>query len=207
MSCVSGEMVQSMGSSSVSCCSWSTRFSDRRSIDGGRPESPVREISFSPPNKLSSSLPPLFTLFVPNVDSSSVRTVFGAYAICGGGVHGSEWHRLCLLGTSTTSASDAGSSSQSGGGGKVKVREMTDLLGVSKSLIFPPFRSSRCEKGLTRAEGAMVTQGGVSEGCSMSDLLRERRGSDAPQRDGLRRGPTAGEVIVQKKKTTNSTYT
>lgn len=161
MSCVSGEVVQSMGSSSTSCCSWSTVFSDKGSIDSGRPESPAREESSSPPSKLVSSLL-LPSSFISNADPSSVRTVFGADIICGGGVHGSEWHRLCLLGISTASASDAETSPQSGGGGKVKVREMTDLLGVSKSLIFPPLRSSRCKKGLSRAEGVKVTQGSVS---------------------------------------------
>lgn len=98
------------------------------------------------------------------MDSSSVRTVVGADVRFGGGVHGSEWQRLCLLGWSLPSVSDAEGSSQSGGGGRVKVREMTDLLGVSNSLILPPLRSSLREKGLTRAGVAKVTEFGVSGG-------------------------------------------
>lgn len=41
-------------------------------------------------------------------------------------------------------------------GGRLKVSEMIDLLGMSKSLVFPPFRSSRWEKGLTRGGGSLV---------------------------------------------------
>lgn len=44
-----------------------------------------------------------------------------------------------------------GEAQGSGGGGRVKVREMTDLLGVSNSLMRPPLRSWRRENGLTRA--------------------------------------------------------
>lgn len=114
-------------------------------------------------------------------------------------MQGSEWQRLCLLGMSTASASDAVVSSQSGGGGSVKVREMTDLLGVSNSLIFPPLRSSLWEKGLNRAGGAKVAGGGVSGGWSMSDLLRERRWSNSRPRDRLRTGLTGGEVASKSR--------
>lgn len=114
-------------------------------------------------------------------------------------MQGSEWQRLCLLGMSTASASDAVVSSQSGGGGSVKVREMTDLLGVSNSFIFPPLRSSLWEKGLNRAGGAKVAVGGVSEGWSMSDLLRERRWSNSRPRDRLRTGLTGGEVASESR--------
>lgn len=167
---------------------------DRGSKDIGRPESHAcRASSSSSPNKLSSS-PARFTGSVSGVDSSE-STVFGADVRCGGGVQGREWQRRCLRGMSASS-SEPGTSLQSGGGGRVKVREMTDLLGVSKSLILPPFRSSRWEKGLTRVGGAKVIQGCVSGGCSMSDLLRERRGSDINPRDCLRRGPTTGEATL-----------
>lgn len=159
LSCVSGELVQSMGSSSSSSLSWSSRSSDR-----GSPESPPSMTSFSSPNSLSSSLCASFPTSTSDMDSSSVRTVFGADVRFGGGVHGSEWQRLCLLGWSLPSVSDAEGSSQSGGGGRVKVREMTDLLGVSNSLILPPLRSSLREKGLTRAGVAKVTEFGVSGG-------------------------------------------
>lgn len=55
--------------------------------------------------------------------------------------------------TSTAGSGVTGVLSCSGaGGGRLKVSEVTDLLGVSKSLIFPPFRSSRWEKGLTRGD-------------------------------------------------------
>lgn len=121
--------------------------------------------------------------------------VFGADVKFGGGVQGSEWHRLCLLCRPPESVSEG--SSQSGGGGRANVREMTDLLGVSNSLILPPLRSSLREKGLTRAD----TLGGVSEGWSMSDLLRERRGSDRRPREYLRRESTAGQIALKKKKT------
>ncbi len=138
LSCVSGELVQSIGSSSSSPSSFSSRFSDRGSRDRGRPESPAMRvplpslISFTSPKSLSSSLSLFvspFTVSASDMDSSSVRTVFGADVRFGGGVHGSEWQRLCLLGWSPPSVSDAEGSSQSGGGGRVKVREMTDLLG------------------------------------------------------------------------------
>ncbi len=137
LSCASGELVQSMGSSSS--FSWSRRSSDR-----GRPES-LPSLSSSSPNSLSSSLIPFvspLTVSTSDGDSSSVSTVSGADVTYGGGVHGSEWQRLCLLGWSPLSVSDADGSSQSGGGGRVKVKEMTDLLGVSNSLILPPLRSS-----------------------------------------------------------------
>lgn len=91
-----------------------------------------------------------------------MRALLGADVMCGGGVQGSEWQRLCLLGISQPSASEG--TSQSGGGGRVKVREMTDLLGVSNSFILPPLRSSLCEKGLTRAGGAVVAEEGRVSG-------------------------------------------
>ena len=54
--------------------------------------------------------------------------------------------------------------------GRVKVREITDLLGVSRSLHRPPFRSCLREKGLTRAgvprRGEVRVAGG-----NMSDWL------------------------------------
>lgn len=188
LSCVSGELVQSMGSSSPSSSSssLSSRSSERGSRDKGRPESLPSLTSFSSSNSLSCSLISPFTASTADGDSSSERTVFGADVRFGGGVHGSEWQRLCLLGWSPLSVSDAEGSSQSGGGGRVKVREMTDLLGVSNNLILPPLRSSLREKGLTRAGVAKVTEEGVSGGWSMSDLLRDRRGSDRRQRDRLR---------------------
>lgn len=40
----------------------------------------------------------------------------------------------------------------------------------------------------------------MSGGWSMSDLLRERRGSDGRQRDLRRRGPTDGETALKEKK-------
>lgn len=141
LSCVSGELVQSIGSSSS--FSWPDRSSDSGSRDRGRPESPSCPITVSSPNSLSFSLIPFVSPFTESTsygDSSPVRTVFGADVRYGGGVHGSEWQRLCLLGWSPQSVSEG--SSQSGGGGRVKVREMTDLLGVSNSLILPPLRSS-----------------------------------------------------------------
>lgn len=60
------------------------------------------------------------------------------------------------------------------GGGRLKVREIKDLLGVSKSLILPPLRSCRWEKGLTRC-GVSWARGKVGDlGRNMSDWLRER---------------------------------
>lgn len=101
-------------------------------------------------------------------------------------MHGSEWQRRCLLGRSSQSISEG--SLQSGGGGRVKVREMTDLLGVSNNLILPPLRSSLREKGFTRA-GAARKQEGTSEGRSMWGRSSERPGSDV--REHLRLGSTA----------------
>lgn len=101
-------------------------------------------------------------------------------------MHGSEWQRRCLLGRSSQSISEG--SSQSGGGGRVKVREITDLLGVSNSLILPPLRSSLREKGLTRA-GAAKKQEGMSEGRSMGSLSSEGLRSDVRER--LRLGSSA----------------
>lgn len=197
LSCVSGELVQSMGSSSSSF-SWP---SNRGSMDSGRPESLPSLVPFSSPNSPSFSLSPFVSLFTESTshrDSSCVRAVFGVDVRSGGGVHGSEWQRLCFLGWSPQLVSEG--SSQSGGGGRVKVREMTDLLGVSNSLILPPLRSSLWEKGLTRAGVAELTQGGVSWGWSMSDLLRERRGSDGRQRERRRRESMAGQKALKEKK-------
>ncbi len=50
---------------------------------------------------------------------------------------------------------------------------------------------------------AKVTEGGVSGGWSMSDLLRERRGSDGRQRDRLRREPITGQTALKGKKGVN----
>lgn len=66
----------------------------------------------------------------------------------------------------------------SGRGGRVKVREITDLLGVSKSLIRPPLRSCLCEKGLTRV-GVLLT------GDNTSELLRDRSSTMASKDDLL----------------------
>ena len=55
------------------------------------------------------------------------------------GLQGSDWVRLWTRGEPR--AQWVGSEG-SGRGGRSKVNEMTDLLGVSKSLIRPPFRSS-----------------------------------------------------------------
>lgn len=54
----------------------------------------------------------------------------------------------------------------SGGGGKVKVREISDLLGVSKSLMRPPLRSWRKEKGLRRTG---VPTHGLEAGVNRAD--------------------------------------
>lgn len=185
--CVSGELAQSIGSSSSSSFSWPGRSNDKGSRDRGRPESLPSSVTFSSSNSLSFSLILSVCPFKESTshkDSSLVRTVLEAEVRCGGGVHGSEWQRLCLLGWSPLPASEE--LSQSGGGGRVKVSEMTDLLGVSNSLILPPFRSSLREKGLIRAGVSELTLGGVSGVRSTSDLLRERRGSEGRPRERLR---------------------
>lgn len=109
-------------------------------------------------------------------------------------MHGSEWQRRCLLGRSSQSISEG--SSQSGGGGRVKVREITDLLGVSNNLILPPLRSSLREKGLTRA-GAARKQEGMSEGRSMGGRPSEGLRSDVRER--LRLGSSAALGKTEKK--------
>ena len=66
-----------------------------------------------------------------------------------------------------------------GGVGREKVREMTDRLGVSRSLQRPPLRSRRVEKGLTRAGVPGAAAGawlGVRvAGGDASDWLRAKR--------------------------------
>lgn len=79
------------------------------------------------------------------------------------GVQGKDWQRLWDRGKPFPKWVGLHGS---GGGGRVKVSEMTDLLGVSKSLIRPPLRSCLWEKGLTRA-GVLWT------GDEASDLLRD----------------------------------
>lgn len=108
-------------------------------------------------------------------------------------MHGSEWQRRCLLGRSSQSISEG--SSQSGGGGRVKVREITDLLGVSNNLILPPLRSSLREKGLTRA-GAARKQEGMSEGRSVGGRPSEGLRSDVRER--LRLGSSAALGKTEK---------
>lgn len=88
-------------------------------------------------------------------------------------MQGSDWVRLWEQGRMGLLGS--------GGGGRVKVREMTDLLGVSKSLMRPPFRSCRWEKGLTRI-GVVWDRTGDGESRT-ADLLRQRPGSDAMSRE------------------------
>lgn len=110
-------------------------------------------------------------------------------------MHGSEWQRRCLLGQSSQSISEG--SSQSGGGGRVKVREITDLLGVSNNLILPPLRSSLREKGLTRA-GVARKQEGMSEGRSVGGRPSEGLRSDVRER--LRSGSSAALGKTKKKK-------
>lgn len=72
----------------------------------------------------------------------------------------------------------------SGGEGRAKVREITDLLGVSKSLMRPPLRSWRWEKGLMRIGVDRVRRG--DGGRSTSDLLRQRHGSVGMSRECFR---------------------
>ncbi|KAG7280400.1 hypothetical protein CRUP_035842 [Coryphaenoides rupestris] len=106
------------------------------------------------------------------------RSMRGVVARAGGGVQGRDRQRRCLRSGSPL-PSDSAEWSSWGSGGRAKVREMTDLLGVSNSLILPPCKSLRWEKGLTRPVGGAtapgVEVGGVSRGWSMSDLLRERQ--------------------------------
>ena len=66
-----------------------------------------------------------------------------------------------------------------GGAGREKLREMTDMLGVSSSLQRPPLRSRRLEKGLTRA-GVPGAAAGAWLGVTVaageaSDWLRAKR--------------------------------
>lgn len=89
------------------------------------------------------------------------------------GVQGRDWQRLWDRGGALSQGVGLHGS---GRGGKVKVREMTDLLGVSKSLIRPPLRSCLWEKGLMRA-GVLWT------GDNASDLLRHSGSSTMASKD------------------------
>lgn len=119
-------------------------------------------------------------------------------------MHGSEWQRLCLLGQSSQSTSEG--SLQSSGGGRAKVSEITDLLGVSNSLILPPLRSSLREKGLTRARAAKVMQEGVFEGGAAWAWPSESTASEARQRECLRKASTARHSALGKEETEIHAY-
>ncbi|PWA30668.1 hypothetical protein CCH79_00009230 [Gambusia affinis] len=95
------------------------------------------------------------------------------------GVQGSDWHLRGGASIPVVPRRRRGEAHGSQSAGRVKVREMTDLLGVSKSLHRPPFRSLRREKGLTR--GGVPRRGGVrAAGGNLSDWLLAR-----PCRGGL----------------------
>lgn len=91
------------------------------------------------------------------------------------GVQGRDWQRLW---DRVGALSQVVELHGSGGGGSVNVREITDLLGVSKSLMRPPLRSCLWEKGLTRA-------GVFRTGDNTSDLLRDRRSFTMASKDDL----------------------
>lgn len=71
-----------------------------------------------------------------------------------------------------------GSCEEGSGDGGTRGRGVTGLLGVSNSLILPPRRSSRSEKGLTRVRLSPQLGGESGDGGrKRSDRLRESRGS------------------------------
>ncbi len=117
--------------------------------------------------------------FIPSLSSSvlssSSRPSWSRKSSCrpSSGVHGRERHLRGGLRSPRLPFSD-GEAQESWGGGRVKVREMTDLLGVSNSLMRPPLRSWRRENGLTRAG---VPKHGEVAGGNTSDWLRDIRWS------------------------------
>lgn len=71
-----------------------------------------------------------------------------------------------------------GSCVEGSGNDGTRGRGVTGLLGVSRSLILPPLRSSRSEKGLTRVRLSAQFGGDSGDGGrKRSDRLRESRGS------------------------------
>lgn len=89
-----------------------------------------------------------------------------------------------------------GSWVQGSGDGGTRGRAATGLLGVSRSLILPPLRSSRSEKGLTRVRLSPQLGGDSGDGGrKRSDRLRESRGSGL---GSVAEGPPLGKDPVDR---------
>lgn len=89
-----------------------------------------------------------------------------------------------------------GSRVEGSGDGGTRGRGATGLLGVSRSLILPPLRSSRSEKGLTRVRLSPQFGGDSSDGGrKRSDRLRESRGSGL---GSVAEGPPLGTDPVNR---------
>lgn len=82
------------------------------------------------------------------------------------------------------------------GDGGTRGSRLAGLQGVSRSLIFPPLRSSRSEKGLTRVRLSPQLGGDSGEGGrNRSDRLRESRGSGL---GSVAEGPPLGTDPVER---------
>ena len=80
--------------------------------------------------------------------------------------------------------------------GGTRGRGATGLMGVSRSLILPPLRSSRSEKGLTRVRLSPQLGGDSGDGGrKRSDRLRESRGSGL---GSVAEGPPLGTDPVER---------
>lgn len=89
-----------------------------------------------------------------------------------------------------------GSWVEGSGDGGTRGRGATSLLGVSRSLILPPLRSSRSEKGLTRVRLSPQLGGDSGDGGrKRSDRLRESRGSGL---GSVAEGPPLGTEPVDR---------